>query len=172
MDRLVQQIALTVAAGSATTNFNFDPIDLSNADLLHFRLHLSTIGTDAGDTYNIYVQSRRDDGTWGDRAAFPQFLGTASDDEVYDLIVQKFGTLADAEEAREPQGSTGGAHITAGTVVNGGFPGVYRANVTGNSSDPSTNTAGPSWRVQVVAVDADSDGFLTGTLYVYADSAV
>ena len=172
MDRLAQKIAVSVAAGSATTTYEFDPIDLSNADILTFRFNLATIGTDAADTFNIYVQARRADGTWDDRAAFPQFLGTAADAEVYDMVLQKFGTLDTTEEGREPQGSAGGARLTANTVLNGGFPGVYRGNVTGPSSNPATNTAGASWRLQIVAVDANSNGFLTGTLYVFADSAV
>ena len=172
MERCVQQIPISVAAGSATTTYEFDPIDLSWADGLTFRLNIATIGTDAGDTFNAYVQARRSDGTWEDRAAFPQYLGTASDAEVYDMYLQKFGTLDTTEEGHEPQGSAGGARLTANTVQNGGFPGVYRGNVTGFSTNPATNTAGASWRLQIVAVDANSNGFLTGTLYVYADSAV
>ena len=164
-DNLIQKIAVDVAVanpGSRTATFNFGNHDLSRFDNLTFELKISTIGVDAGDTFNGYVQSRRAAGVWDDRVAFQQVLGNASDDEARLLVLHKFGTLESAEEASEQTGSTGGSRLTAGTVKNGSFPGKYY-------TDGALSFA---WRFQWDVVDADNDAFLTGYLYVYGDEAI
>lgn len=159
---LLQKIAISVPAATGTTNYQFDNLDLSWSDILRFRLNCATFGTDAGDTFNAYIQSRLPDGTWADRVAFGQYLGTATDAEVQDAVVSKFATLESGEEVSEPQGSAGGARLTAGTVVNGPFPGKYY----------ESGRLSYAWRLQIVVVDADSDGSLTGNLYVMGDEAL
>lgn len=159
--RLAQKIVINTGAGSQTVNYNFDELDLSRADGLRFVLEVTGIATDVADTFDVYVQSRNLDGSWNDRVAFAQLTGDMANAEIRDAHLQQFGSLSDTEEMSEPSGSAGGSRLTAGTVKNGIFPGIYR-----DSTGP-----GPAWRCQVVVVDADSDGDLEANLWVYANSA-
>lgn len=168
MHRKVYEYAFDVAAG--TTNHEFDAVDLSHADELHFVLTLTEANTDAGDTLNVYIQSRSEDGIWHDRVAFTQLIGTLDPDtsgpETLEAVLQKFGSFSDDEEESEPSGSEGASHLTAGTVKNGPFPRPYRGSITGPGQMP-----GSAWRAQFVMVDADADGAFSGTLRAYAESA-
>lgn len=153
----------SLSGAGATTNVELDALDLSRFDELELEIVLSTAATDAGDTLNVYLQSRGPSGIWDDRIATAQFLGTDTDAEVRKYVLQQFGTFSDAEEASEPQGSAGGSRLTTGTVKNGSFPGPYRTKGAGGS----TATA---WRVQFVTVDADEDSAFTGTVYIHGNS--
>jgi hypothetical protein len=159
--RRIFKYPFTLAAG--TTNVELPAMDLSQFDELELEIDVDTSATDAGDTLDVYLQSRGPAGIWDDRIATAQILGTASDNEVRKYAVQQFGTFADSEEASEPQGSAGGSHLTAGSVKNGPFPPPYR------SAGVGTLTA---WRLQFVMVDADADGSFTGTVYIFGNSGL
>ena len=150
-------------SGAGTTNVELPAIDLSQMDELELEIVLATAATDAGDTLNVYLQSRGPAGIWDDRIAVAQFLGTATDAEVRKYAVQAFGTFADTEEASEPTGSAGASHMTAGTVKNGPFPPLYRNKGVGTET---------SWRLVFDVVDADADSAFTGTVYITGNSGI
>lgn len=152
--RAVQTVTIDTGAGGQTLNYNLDQLDLSNADWMRLTLTLTKIDTDAGDTCDVYVQSRGKDGNWMDRAHFPQVLGTGSPTEIWTQVLQQGATLSSTEESMEPSGSSGGARLAAGEVLHGPFPGLYR----------DSTGWGPSWRVQVVVADSDNDGDFEGSV--------
>lgn len=145
-------------AGSITANgqWEFDPIDLSHCDNLRITVKLTGNSTGTSPTLSIYLQSRSAFGLWNDRAAFPQLVDADNTDEARVLNLNKFGDLSDTEESYEPSGSTGGSRLTAGTVRNGPFPGVYRGNVLGGVGE---NMPGPSWRFDFVIGGSASPTF-------------
>jgi len=120
-------------------------------------------GGDAGDTLNVYIQSRGKEGVWNDRVAFTQLLGTVSSGEVIEANLQGLVTLDSGEELGEPSGSTGASRLTAGTVRNGTFPGLYRTT----PSSVGGLGVGASWRIQWVTVDSDADFDPDYTVYIY-----
>ena len=61
------------------------------------------------------------------------------------------------KKVREPSGSAGASHLTAGTVRNGPLPGVYI---------DSSDVRGASLRLRLEVTDADSDGDFEGTFYL------
>lgn len=161
---LVFKDSFNLSAG--TTNVEFPQLDLSGRAELHCVLTVSTLDTDAGDTLDVYLQSRTDDGIWNDRVHFTQLLGNLTGTETLEAVLQQFGTLSDDEEESEPSGSASASRLTAGTVKNGPFPRpMRRGTVTGVAG---TQMPGACWRASYVMVDADADGSFVGTLRVYA----
>lgn len=163
--RKVGEYAFNTGPGGQTLNQELAPLDLSHADLISVDLVVTKADTDVADTLNVYLQDRRTGGTWNDRAALTTITGDLSPSvtapEVYNANIQKFGTLSDDEEESELSGSAGASRLTAGTVRNGPFPGLYR--VAGYDGPRA------SWRIQLVVVDADNDADFEGTVTVYAD---
>ncbi len=168
---LMQGVALTVPAGSGTTVFALDPIDYSQPDELRAVLHESTIGTDAADTYNFYLQERYASGVWGTRIAWSTLTGDMADGEERIGTIQQFGTFDASEEMYEPSGSAGGSQPTAGTVINGGFANHYYGDVDPERAGTPDNYPASGWRLICVAVDADADGGMTGNMYLYGNIA-
>ncbi len=151
-----------VGADGGTASVELDAVDLSRFDELELEIVVDTAATEAGDTLNVYLQSRGPAGVWDDRIATAQFTGDQADAEVRKYAVQQFGTFSDTEEASEPQGSAGGSHLTAGGVKNGPFPGPYRNKGVG------TETA---WRLQfVVANSSTENAAFAGAVYLSGNS--
>lgn len=160
--RKIFSYSVDTGAGSATTNVNLDAFDLSGASALILRGSMSKTDTDAGDTLAITLQSTFDALTWTDRARLGNFTGdmsaAATTPEVLVAVVHQGDAIDSTEEAYEPSGSLGGSAIAAGSVLNGPFPGLLRTALGRQ----------PSWRVNIVWTDADSDGDMEGTIEVYA----
>lgn len=153
---------------TADAQWELDPIDLSHADELHLEVLLTgNAGALAGDTLNVRLQSRTNANKWTDRIAIRQLIGTMTSGEYTQSVNQKFGTFSDSEETDETSGSTGAARLTAGTVRNGPFPGVYRPAATGAGA---TNMPGAGWRVDLDITSASAPSFPV-TISVYADTA-
>lgn len=169
--RVTQRIAfdtsVDIGVAGGTGNYTLDAIDLSWADEITMRVSFTKANTDAGDTCDVYLQSRGPDGIWTDRIASHQLTGdmspTTADPEVRDYVLQQFGTFSDAEEGAETSGSLGGSRLTAGTVRNGSFPGLFKT-----AGSPMT----PGWRIQIVVVDAGTDNAdFEGTVYLSTNSS-
>lgn len=133
-----------IGLGSGNYQLLLPAINLSRFDEIFMEVVISTSENDPDDTLNIYLQSRGQSGTWDDRIASAQFLGNGADALVRNYTLQSLGTLSDTEEASTPSGSTGGSRLTAGTVKNGAFPGLYRNKGVGTES---------SWRLDFQQVD-------------------
>ncbi len=142
---------------TASTDVNLDAIDLSRADSLYMEVQLSSApGAVSGDTCNVYLQSRGRSGVWNDRIAIDQLLGNMSSGEVRDAtLLKQATTLATTEKEGEPSGSTGASRLTAGTVRQGAFPGLYRIKGTPGQG-AGTFTA---WRVDFVVVSSSAPSF-------------
>lgn len=165
--RQVHTYAFDTGTGSQTITNDLPPFDMSWADIIQATLVVTKADTDAGDTLNVYLQSRDQSGVWKDRIAFTQVLGnlspSAGSPKVYDAAIQKFQDLSDDEEEKEVAPGSTGSHITAGTVVNGPFPGRYMAG-----EDPPYT----GWRLVLDVVDADADGDFEGSIYINADCPI
>jgi len=159
----VGPISFDTGAGSQTLNTEVGPLDLSYPDVLKWILKVTKAAEDAGDTLNVYIQSRGRDGVWHDRVSFTQILGSASPaaatPEILEAVLQKMGSFSDDEEESEPSGSTGASRLTTGTVRNGPFPGKYYEN----------GARASAWRVQAVIVDADNDADFEFEVYCEYD---
>lgn len=161
--RRIFKYSFNIAASSATTTVNLNPDDLSTAKSLTWEISFSTIDTDAGDTLNVKLQDTNDGTTWNTRARFPQFTGNQSPTEVWRQHILNSIPITTDDSSQEPTGSAGATELLAGLVLNGPFPGLLRTTAGGRL---------PSWRVQFVAVDADSDASWIGTLTISVTSEV
>lgn len=157
--KLVYEYTGTITADAIV---ELPPLDLSRADQLYMEAYLTGNAADAvGDTLNIYLQNRWQAGVWSDRVALSQLTGDMLAGELRDAALSKFGSLSDTEEAAEPSGSTGGSHLTAGTVRNGPFPPRFRA--------AGVNAQATAWRVNFDATVVGSASWPIA-IYIYADS--
>lgn len=126
-------------------------IDFSHGDQIHLSAVLTgNAGADANDKMDVYLQSRGANGQWDDRAHLAQFTGAMLSGEGREAVLSKFVTLADAEEASEPSGSTGAARLAAGAVKNGAFPGPYL-----QAGSPKAE----SWRLSIEVTTVTSPSF-------------
>lgn len=166
----VGRITIPFDTGVGTQNLNYEwgTLALDHADWLRCVLELTKTETDAGDTANFYVQRRGPNGQWSDVIAFTQKIGSESGSvstpEVLEANLQQAGTLSDTEETNEPSGSLGGSHLTAGTVRNGPFPGVY--------TDLTSKQRAASWRLRIEVVDSDNDADFEGNFYAEWNEAI
>lgn len=119
------------------------PCDLSRYPEVLLALWLTTADTAAGDKLSVKLQCSYDGIGWHDRAVFADLLGTLSPSATAPVYRElRLTQLKDpaqtaAEEAVTPSGSADGAALTAGTVLDGPFPGKRRDS-TGR---------GASWRL-------------------------
>lgn len=128
---------------TADTQWELDPLALRDEILVVVSLTGNSGGTTP--TLNARLQARFADGIWTDRISFAQLTDSDNSGEVRKAVIQEFGTFADAEELYEPSGSSGASRLTAGSVINGPFPPIYRGNVTGGVG--ANNFPGANWRL-------------------------
>lgn len=161
------EVPFNTGTGTQTINEELSKLDLSNCVSILMEVILTKALTDAGDTLNVYLQSRGRARVWNDRIAAAQLLGnmtvSESAPEVREYQLQQLGTLSDTEEAQEPSGSAGGSRLTAGTVRNGPFPGKYV---------DAAGAPGASWRVQFDVTDADADADFEGRVVLHCNEVV
>lgn len=148
---------------TSTTNILFNACDLSHAEALLLELRVTKAEDDVDDLLDIYFQETVDGTIWYDRARFTTLLGnitvSVGAPEIERLTLNQVVDLASTEERYEPSGSSGGAHITAGSVVNGPFSGKRR------TSDGWL----PNFRFSIVVTDAaQGDAEFEGNLKVWA----
>lgn len=165
MQRGFQAIPFAIE-DNGTTYEELPPYDFSHADILRGKVVCTVTNADAGDTLDIYVESRGLDGIWEERIHFGQLTGdmsaSAATPETRRATLSKMGTLSDNEEAAEGNDSLGASSINASTVLNGPFPGRYRNKGVGTET---------GWRIKYVAAgDADNDLDFQGEVFIEWDS--
>lgn len=161
--RLVFSYAGTVTADGQQ---EFPQLDLSSSKRLSVEFKLTgNAAAAAGDTLDVYLQSRSDLNAWDDRIRLAQVIGTALSGELQNATLSSAPPLGDTEEVYEPNGSTGGSRLAASTVRNGSFPGLYRASATGQGS---TNMPGTAWRFDFDITSVSAPSFPI-SLKVYAE---
>lgn len=161
-------IPFDTGAGTQNLNYPLGKLALDGCDWIRATLELTKADTDAADTMDVFLQERGPVGVWDDRIHFSQVIGTlspsASVPETLKAALQQAGTLSDTEEQNEPSGSAGASHITAGTVVNGPFPGSFY--------DATTRQRDASWRIRIEVVDSDNDADFEGNVHIEFNDAV
>ena len=178
--RRIHRDDFTLGPGSSTSFVSLNPVDLSHARELLVEIKVTTADTDAIDTLDVRLQDCSDitfaqlpTGTagWNDRARAQAFTGdmspTTAAPEYYRLSVQQLVDIAATEEAYEPSGSAGASALTAGSVLNGPFPGTLRGALGVKEA-----TRIPNWRIRYQVVDADNDASFIGTTTVWAISEI
>lgn len=165
----------SLAGGTAQTNTELEPMDLSRAKAIRVETYLTGKGTaDAGDTVDIYLQEAGDDTTptWDDR----MHLGDPADANTFSGAltvsaaapekrvnqIQCYGTtLAAGDESYEPSGSAGGGRLAVGAVISGPMKSKRR-------SVDSGRLARHRFRFEVT--DANSNSAFAGEINVYVES--
>ncbi len=159
-------VPFALAVGTANTRTELPPIDLSAAEFIRMELVLTTAGTDAIDTLDVYLQEASDDvtPTWDDRAHFRQYIGTvtvtAAAPEKQIIQFWCTGVITATDASYEPSGSAGASRLAAGAFIPGRMAGLRRTSLGRQ----------PRHRISFEQVDADSDANFQGTLHVWYES--
>lgn len=162
---LIHYSTFDTGPGDKVFFHELNPVDLSRAWAIMVEIKLTKADTDALDLFDVRFQETSDRVAWHTRARSIQFTGdlspTPATPEYYRLVVNQIVDLAATEEAYEPSGSLGASELSAGSVLNGPFPGKYR--------DKDTKEWKPNARLRFeVSGDADSDADFEGEVRIYA----
>lgn len=163
--RRICKFPFSYGAGPQTALIQeLNPDDLSHAIALLFVVEFTTIGTDAGDTFDLKFQDTADRTHWNTRARFAQVIGTTTAPFAMRLNLQEDIAISTAEQSYTEGASGDATEIAKGTVRNGpicGFVRVQFANTFGRQA---------GWRMQFDIVDAGTqNGSWVGNVYVFAD---
>ena len=164
---LIMDYAFSLAAsGTATTNVLLPLLDLSHSHSLLMEFEVTSAATAASDTLEVKLQETSNGTNFNTRARSNTVAGnatvSAAAPKIERLTVEQNGPLMSTEERYEPSGSAGASEPTAGTVINGPFPGKYRTTATGWT---------PNWRISLVKTDGGgSDAAFAGTVRIWARS--
>lgn len=147
-------------SGAQDTTTNFDKFDLSWCEAIDIWVSLTTADTDAGDTFDIYLQETMDGVTWDERWHSHQFTGnmTASSTAPEVRRYRIFADTTDApDEIYETSGSAGGSSLSAGSVRHGPF-------VPKLPSTSAPFSGQVTHRLRFVTADADSNARFAGSI--------
>ena len=168
VSRKLHDSTFDTGIGTQTINVELAPVDLSRARELLLELIVTKADTDFADTLDVKFQDTSDRLVWNTRARFTTITGdlppTTATPLVKRLSVQQLVDLAATEESYTPSGSLDGSEPSAGSVINGPFPGIFRGQI-GNAQGVGRK---PNWRFSLVITDADNDADFEGTLRVFA----
>ena len=118
------------------------PHDFSKGKAARFILNITNVATDAGDTFDLYLQSRfvTPGGleVWDDFVHFTQVLGTGTEPVRHIAVWQRDGQTPESE-MHTPQAAAIAVGVVQGPI-------------------------GPEIRANLVIVDADADGTITWSL--------
>lgn len=154
----------SAASATATVTQNFPSMDLSHAEALMLEMEITAAAAAASDTIECKLQETSNGTNWNSRARTTTIAGnatvSASAPEYVRATLNQVVDLASTEEFYEPSGSAGASEITAGTVINGPFPGKVRSAASGWTA---------SWRIVLTKTDGGgNDAAFSGTVRVFA----
>lgn len=158
------------AGGTVYHDHLFEAVDVSVGDVIKCILELDSQTTDPGDTLDVFLCCRFQDGYWQDRIHFTQLTDTPTPLNKWQADIQKFGTLTDQEEENlilgpgTDLGTEAGSvtRLSAGGVQNGGFPGIFYEQKVGKAY----RSPAASWGIQI----KQAGGAWVGRVRTYLDT--
>jgi hypothetical protein len=149
------------AAGTKTEYENLDKFDLTRTKAIDIHVKLTTADTDAGDTFDIYLEETFDAVSWDERWRSHRFTGdmspSATAPETREYILWGHTVTDVDDEIYESTGSAGGSSLAAGTVRHGPF-----APKLPSTTAPFRGQV--THRLRYDTTDADSNARFTGVV--------